>query len=88
MLLTDMSNIVTITDGVNSHRILLLSRLHPRTNFQPVQSVFLHYDLVFYSIEMELNFVRRKASCGLQESFRLHPRPISSVYEVRSCTIN
>jgi hypothetical protein len=60
-----------------------------KTHFQRVRSSFLHYDLVFYSIEKELNFVRRKASCGLQESFRLHPRhprPISSVYEVRSCT--
>jgi hypothetical protein len=29
-VLIDMSNIFTITNGVNSHRILLLSRLHPR----------------------------------------------------------
>jgi hypothetical protein len=37
-----------------------------KTHFQPVQSSFLHYEPVFYSVPKEGNFVRRKASCCLQ----------------------
>jgi hypothetical protein len=42
-----------------------------KAHFQPVQSSFLHYDLLFYSIEKELNFARRKASRGLQAPFSI-----------------
>ena len=51
-----MSKIFTITSGWNSHRIsLLIEQASSKTHFQPVQSSFLHYELVFYSIPKEGN---------------------------------
>jgi hypothetical protein len=73
--------------GVPSY--LTFEQASSKTNFQPVQSSFLHYELVFYGIAKEGNCRPRKASCGLQEPFPAGfiEKAMSSMDEVRSCAI-
>jgi hypothetical protein len=69
ILLIDKSNNFTITSGVKIPSYLTFEQASSKTHFQPVQSSFLHYELVFYSIAKEGNFRPGKASFDLQEPF-------------------
>jgi hypothetical protein len=69
MLFIDISNIVTITDGVEFPSYLSFEQASSKTHFQPVQSSFRHYELVSYSIAKEGNVRPRKARFWLQGPF-------------------